>query len=256
MKKILIVGDSHVASLKQAEHQVLGDYEAELYFLAASGPSQQCVSFNESCITIKPRPVWKVPDNAFYSIEQFDRQYDNLVNQFKKICIDKKVRYDDYSEIVFVGGGILSGDWRKFILDVGSFSTDFLNDLFMEHLKNNRRTTWAHDMSKVALENDVYVLLSPLINEMAYEVQKNEVDRTIPNKINRSYLDTYDFVTHGFKSISVNYSPLPFELFSNDLNSMSRKFKTKAPQDMAHLNKNGGKVRLKALLDLIFSKKT
>jgi hypothetical protein len=229
---------------------VTSDYDVELHFLSAAGPSLNCLILDDLGIVIKDRPVWKQPTNKFQNTANFDSSYDRLCSQFNAIAINGRVKYSQYNAIVLVGLRI--GEWTRFTIRKEDYSQSFLGELFVEYIKETTLYLWVNTLRKVVVSSKVYVMLPPLINELAYKTTQDKVAGNIPEKSDKSFFDTYGFINLGLFSMGATYIPLPPELFSDSFNTMKSDFKSKTCSDMAHLNNQGGEIWLKSLLETLY----
>ena len=242
MKKVLIIGDSHAACLKQAEKTVCKDFNVVLHFLVASGHSRDCLIFDQSSVSIAVRPIWPKPKNKNFTIEQFDRQYDMLLEMFETIGDSRVVNYRDYIAIVLVGADFLQNYWSEYDSNILNYSHAFLNELFF-HKNMGLHGQWLE-----ALKNidgvDIYSSSVPLTNQLHY-------DATNYNKPKKSLVDIFDSINHVISCYGATYIPLPETLLSIDKRATKAEFKTQAAHDMRHLNVEGGEIRLRDLLEKI-----
>jgi hypothetical protein len=246
MKKVLIIGDSHTACLKQAENAVSKDFNVELHFLVAMGANRGCFIFNEKGISISEKPNWAERKNKAIDEEWWNKSYDRLIGMFKTIENNNLVRYSDYSAIILVGGGFLRS-WEQYVVNTSIYSQSFLIELFVQKYAEHWHG-WLKSLNKVG-GLDVYCCSMPLRNELDFE---NVVADEIRIKSVKSFMDTEDFVSYGISCLGATYVPLPESLLSIDKNSTKAEFQPNSG-DMSHLNLNGGEIRLRDLLEKVMA---
>ena len=251
MKKILIVGDSHVAAMKAAE-ELVDDFDVELDFLAALGPSRQSFVFDEVGLSIGERPIWK-NNNISHNIEQYNNQFNVLVKQFETLAGNKTVlKYVDYTAIVLVGGIFFMRPWEDYVVDSSRYSKGFQKELFTQY-KRAHHDTWLKSLYKVSHGLDIYSLTEPLINELALNQPTETVSKELSYNASKVFSDTYDFINYGLSCLGVKYVPLPQQLLNTCQNATKAEFKVSNPKDMTHLNAKGGEIRLRNLLEFLKS---
>jgi hypothetical protein len=249
MRKILVLGDSHVFRLiEENNNEKTSHYQFD--FISAIGQVVNMFIIENDILNL--RPFNKISLHK-QQVKNLRLWYDQCLMQLKNI---KKL--SDYDSIIIVSCGLVDGTWHKFDLKK-AYSSALMRDFLLENIKNKAHYKLINMIDNSQSTAKLFSIPTPLVNELIFDPQHNQQPqlkhyRKIPPTGNfKLILPLYKEV---LGSLNSELLPLPDNIYNKDFNATAATFKILTRDDFGHLNNAGAKFVLLAIhqtLDAYFN---
>jgi len=242
MKKVLIVGDSHVFRLIEARN----NYQASQYefdFVVGIGQVTNMFVIKGDYLKLK-QPTNKIPMVAQMQAKKFQLWYEQCLEQINNI-----EKLSDYDAIIIFACGLVDGTWYKFD-SKSMYSSQFMADFLLEMITKKTHYKLINELNKSVTKSKLFSIPTPLVNELIYSPENRKIlqevsDRTrLPNSSFKALLPLYKTI---LKSIGSELIPLPDRLYNDEYNATASSFKISSRDDFGHLNSKGAEIVFSAI---------
>ncbi|MFT4849103.1 MAG: hypothetical protein ACI83B_001641 [Sediminicola sp.] len=258
MKKVLIIGDSHVAALYRVYKEV--ESTLDIRFISAAGSVYRYIEIVDGKINLLPLP--KITPETPTSLEkEFYTRYELLKRMFhQQLGTRTSIELNEFDHCVLYGQNLLSPQnfkWWELTNQSTKYSHALLLDMLKEKvLQKNTNQVAVRRMkglnSYAILGGNVYVLLNPYINEKGFvNNHDSNIDISILQSIpvGAKIVELFPIYRKLFESQMMKFISPPSALYSGDSRAVSAEYKSESLPDFVHLNLKGALLTLNKIVN-------
>jgi len=252
MKKILILGDSHVGSLKIVQNQVQSN-DTQCDMIGFPLPIAALLDFSNGRLEMNEQSDFKATSHGHTSddLQRWSAQTNAVITSINK---SGSIDLSSYDSIVIYGGHFIYRQWWKFPTVADAYSSSLKQEIVKELLSNTLHLDWVDKVKEAAGNNvSLYSMPEPILNELVWGYKGEIAQDTgylkyIPK--NANYFDNIALLEQALYERGSAFLPLPERLYKNN-NSISAKYKSTDAKDFIHLNSEGAQLVLENILAVV-----
>lgn len=258
MKKVLIIGDSHVASIYRVYNKV--EATVDIRFISATGSVYKYIEIIDGKLTLLPPKV--IPVNPTLLEKEFQTRYGLLKSMFhQQLGASASVNLNEFDCCVLYGGNMLPVyylNWWELTNQSTKFSIALLSDMLKEKINQNKKINqngfrWMNALYSYASHGgNVYVLLNPYLNAKGL-VNKHDSNQDLSTlksvPIGAEINSLFAIYGKLFVNQMMKFISPPSDLYSGDSRAVSIKYKSLPSNDFAHLNAEGALLTLNKIVN-------
>ena len=253
MKRVLIIGDSHVASIYSCYKK--DNVDIDLQFIAATGPVVQCFELISDKLTLKPASEM-LKHNPKVTTEKYQKWYDILKDMFYIASGgSNEINLKDFNSVVIYGGSLIpigGFKWWELVTHSEKYSMQLCSDILEDKIKSSIGYKWLDSsIDYIGDGGHIYVSLNPYLNEKGLEGEHDSMQdlttlQSIPTNIFIRKL--FPIYKRLFDKKGVIFIYPPVGLYRNDGRAVASQFKSQKLEDFSHLNPEGASLMLKKII--------
>jgi hypothetical protein len=252
MKKVLIIGDSHVFRLIEAFEKSNYKNDWVINLIVGIGPIINMFNFDNGILKLDDNTGdW--PVNKFTKHEQFEIWYQDARNRIEKYQ-EFELNINYYDCIAVYGGKVVNNHWYQY---QNTYSKQINAEILMDELKPTQHYRLVREIRKFSDKIAVLSMQTPLMNEAALNF-KGVVNCNLSGiksmPIDANFNQVIKIYNKVLKEIGSEFIPLPIKTLNPENNATAKTYQMPNGRDFEHLNLLGANVVLDDLIQRLSSK--
>ncbi len=246
MKKVLVIGDSHVFKLIEAFGKSIHKKDWQFKFVVGIGPIIRMLHFDNGKLKLDTN-AGNWPVNKFVKHEQFELWYQDAQTRIENLE-ENELNVNHYDSIVVYGGRIVDNLWYQY---QNHYSMAINTEIMLDKLSATQHLRLVNEIRAGNDNVNILSMPNPILNETAFGFEGDSntnlfgiTDMPADASLNK----VINIYKRALKVIGSNFIPLPQKLLNDELNATVDVYANPNGVDFEHLNLLGANEVLEGLI--------